>query len=147
MAHAKIIHCRRNPLDNILSMLRNNLSPGNDYTTSSRESALVLIEQEKSMLQYKRKWPNQIYTFNYDKFVAMPREMIKPLTEWLQLSWDENFLHPETNDRSINTASVVQARQPINKNSLGGWKNYRDLLEPGRQLILKSGLFNEFDLD
>lgn len=145
--NAKIIHSRRNPLDNILSILRNNITPKNNgYAISARDSAMVLIEQEKAMLQYKHQWPDQIFTFDYDNFVEKPKETISPLLKWLNLEWDEKFLRPETNRRSINTASVVQARQPINNKSLGGWRNYRNLLEPARQLILESGLFQQFDL-
>ena len=34
MPAAKIIHCQRNPLDNILSMLWSNLQVGNNYTSN-----------------------------------------------------------------------------------------------------------------
>ena len=56
------------------------------------------------------------------------------------------YLHPEKNTRSVNTASVVQARQPISKKSLSGWKNYKELLEPALKLIRKSELFVEYNL-
>ena len=146
MPQAKIIHCRRNPLDNILSMLRNNLGCGSEFTISAYDSALVLIEQEKAMLEYKEKYVTQIFTFDYNSFVNNPRETIQPLIEWLGFEWEENYLHPERNIRPVNTASVVQARQPINNKSLNGWKNYKDLLEPAQKLIYDCGLFKEYDI-
>jgi len=146
MPQSKIIHCRRNPLDNILSMLRNSLGCGSEFTISAYDSALVLIEQEKAMLEYKEKYATQIFTFDYDSFVNTPRKTIQPLIEWLGFEWEENYLHPEKNTRPVNTASVVQARQPINNKSLNGWKNYKELLEPAQKLIYECGLFNEYDI-
>ena len=66
MPAAKIIHCRRNPMDNILSMYRSNLSIGNSYTASLEDAASVLIEQERAMQKQKDKYPEKIFTFDYD---------------------------------------------------------------------------------
>ena len=144
--NAKIIHSKRHPLDNILSMLRSSLSRGNDYSTSPEDCAQVLIEQEKAMQKYKKQWPEQIYTFNYDCFVSHPKGTLQPLLSWLNIQWNEDYLYPERNKRPINTSSVIQARQSINKSSLGGWKNYKDILEPAHTLIVECGLFDEFEL-
>ena len=46
MPGAKIIHCRRNPMDNILSMYRSNLSSKNSFTADIEDAAKVLIAQE-----------------------------------------------------------------------------------------------------
>ena len=146
MPAAKIIHCRRHPLDNILSMLRANLAIGNNYTSSVKDCAVVLIEQEKTMNAYKRAWPNQIQTFNYDQFVCDPKTTLLPLLEWLGLEWQDHYLTPEKNQRPINTASVVQVRRPISAKSLGSWRNYKNMLAPARDLIQKSDLFEDFEL-
>jgi len=143
---AKIIHCKRNPLDNILSMLRTQLSTGNNYTINAKDCAKVLIQQEKIMKHFKQAWRGRIYTFNYDSFVVKPEATLRPLIEWLDLEWKTSYMHPEQSKRSINTASVIQARKPINKASLSGWKNYQDLLKPAFDLIIQSKLFNDFDL-
>ena len=44
------------------------------------------------------------------------------------LHQNEIYLSPELNPRNINTASNLQAREPINPNSLSGWKNYQELI-------------------
>jgi len=143
---ARILHCRRHPLDNILSMLRANLMPGNNYTANPIHAAEVIIEQEKAMRKYKKAWPQNIKTFDYDLFVASPRSILEPIIQWLGLEWSDSYLHPESSNRIINTASVQQARQPITNRSIGGWKNYIELIQPAQKLIINSGLFNDFDL-
>jgi hypothetical protein len=92
------------------------------------------------MQGHKEKYPNQIFTFNYDTFVNSPKTQLLPLLEWLELDWDEDYLHPEKIKRIINTASVMQARRPISNKSVGGWRNYRSLLKPAEEIIRTSGI-------
>ena len=142
MPSARIIHCRRHPLDNILSMLRSNLEAGNNYTSDPLDAAKFLIHQEKTMSRFKHKYEKRIFTFDYDKFVNNPEKMLHPLIDWLGMEWTEGFLHPETSDRLINNASAIQARQPITSKSVGKWKNYRELLKPAEEALKESGIFN-----
>ena len=142
MPAAKIIHCRRNPLDNILSMLRSNLSSGNNYTADPLDAAKFLIHQEELLCALKEKHGNQIFTFDYDNFTNNPETKARELIEWIGLQWNSHYLHPEQSDRAINTASVIQARRPISNRSVGGWTNYKDLLEPAKAVLQESGLFN-----
>ena len=141
MPAAKIIHCHRNPLDNILSMLRSNLQAGNNYTATPLDAAKFLIHQEKIMRSFKRNYETHIYTFDYDEFTNQPRKKLPKLIKWLSLQWSDLYLHPEKNNRLIDTASVIQARQPINNNSVGGWKNYAELLNPAKNALRESGMF------
>jgi len=144
---SKIIHCKRHPLDNILSISRSNLTHGNSYSSNLVDSARVLIEQERVMRYYQQENDaNQFYTFNYDSFVTQPNDVLKPLISWLGTEWNDMYLQPEKNSRNILTASVIQARKPISNKSLAGWKNYRYFLEDARREIEASGLFNDFDL-
>ena len=139
MPSAKIIHCRRNPMDNILSMHRSNLMAGNNYTANLEDSAKVLMAQEKAMQINKKRYPEKIFTFDYDQFVNAPEDNLRKLIRWLDLDFDDNYLHPEKSTRSVNTASVTQARKPISNKSVGGWKNYETLLKPAFKIIQESG--------
>ena len=140
MPAAKIIHCRRNPMDNILSMYRSNLIAGNNYTANLEDSAEVLIAQEQAMQIHKKRHPEKIFTFDYDQFVNKPETNLRKLLGWLDLEFHESFLHPEESTRIVNTASVMQARKPISNKSVGGWKNYETLLKPAFKIIQESGI-------
>ena len=139
---AKIIHCRRHPLDNILSMLRSNLMTGHSYTSDPSDAARFLIHHEKVMKTFKIDYGSHIFTFDYEKFTSNPKRSLQPLIEWLGLEWNDMYLQPEKSKRLINTASVIQARQPINNRSVGGWINYKEILEPAYAILNASGLFN-----
>ena len=85
MPGAKIIHCQRNPMDNILSMYRSNLSAGNNYTSNLEDLAKVLAAQATTMNIQKQRYPGKIYTFDYDSFVNNPEPILKNLLIWLSL--------------------------------------------------------------
>ena len=142
MPAAKIIHCRRNPLDNILSMFRANLAAGNNYSSSLEDSAEVLISQEQLMMHFKDLFPSAIYTLSYETLVNDPDHEIRRLVAWLEWDWNDDYLEPHLTTRSINTASVIQARQPISNKSVGGWSKYAEMLEPARRVLIESGLFD-----
>ena len=138
MPAAKIIHCRRNPMDNILSMYRSNLAAGNNYTSSPEEAAKVLVAQEQAMQIQKKRHPEKIFTFDYDQFVNAPEFNLRKLLGWLDLEFNEICLHPEESTRRVNTVSVMQARKPISNKSVGGWKNYEILLKSALKIIQES---------
>ena len=54
IANAKIIHCYRNPLDNILSIYREHFAKGNQYSSSLVDCARVYLDQENTMTEYER---------------------------------------------------------------------------------------------
>ena len=64
-----------------------------------------------------------------------PYKEIKSLMSWLGWKWDEKYLSPHLNPRSVSTASAIQVRYPINSKSIGGWKNYKKMLQPAIEII------------
>lgn len=137
---AKIIHCVRYPLDNILSMFRANLMTGNNYTSDLSDASYLYIAQHEVMRECKESFPASVYTFEYDSFVRAPRETLGPLLDWLGLEWSDAYLCPEKNTRRINTASAIQSRRPIYRSSLSGWRKYAEMLEPARKILSEGGL-------
>jgi len=138
IANAKIIHCFRNPLDNILSIYRAHFAKGHEYSSSLIDCARVYLDQEKIMTEYKNRFRSNIYDLDYDKLVNNPKDEIKSLISWLGWEWDDSYLTPHLNPRSVLTASNVQVRSPINSKSIGGWKNYKEMLKPAIEIIIQA---------
>ena len=133
--NAKIIHCYRNPLDNILSIYRAHFAKGNEYSSSLIDCANVYLNQEEIMSCYKNRFKSKIYDLNYDSLVSNPNKEIKSLISWLDWQWEDSYLSPHLNKRSVLTASSVQVRSPINSKSTGGGKNYKDMLQPAIEIL------------
>ena len=87
------------------------------------------------MTKYKNRFRSTIYNFNYDSLVSNPDQEIKSLISWLGWKWDDSYLTPHLNPRSVSTASNVQVRYPINSKSFGGWKNYKEMLKPAIEIL------------
>ena len=138
MPNAKIIHCYRNPLDNILSIYRTHFARGNDYSSSLVDCTRVYLNQEEMMTEYKNRFGSKIYDLNYDSLVCDPNREIKSLLTWLDWEWDDSYLSPHLNPRSVSTASSIQVRSPINSKSIGGWKNYKEMLKPAIEILNKT---------
>merc|ERR1711991_650785 len=112
------------------SMYRAHFGKGNNFSSSLVDSAKVYFDQEEIMKIYKKEFKKQIYALNYDELVTYPLKEIKSLITWLGWEWGDIYLSPHLNKRKVATRSNVQVRSPINTNSLGGWKNYREMLRP-----------------
>ena len=136
--NSKIIHCYRNPLDNILSLYRAHFTKGNQYSSSLVNCAKVYLDQEKIMSIYKNKFQSKIYNLNYDLLVSNPDKEIKSLISWLGWKWQDLYLSPHQNTRAIATRSSVEVRSPINSKSIGGWKNYREMLKPAIEILAEN---------
>ena len=143
ITNAKIIHCLRNPLDNILSIFRANFAYGNEYASSLVDCTRVYLDQEEIMSKFKNRFRSKIYDLNYDSLVANPNEEIKSLISWLDWKWEDTYLSPHLNKRSVSTASNVQVRSPINSKSIGGWKNYKDMLQPSIQMLTQTKKYRD----
>ena len=141
--NSKIIHCYRNPLDNILSTYRAHFATGNNFSSSLVDSAEVYSDQDEIMQSYKKEFKNHIYSLNYDELVTHPSKEIKSLIRWLGWNWNDLYLSPHLNNRKVSTRSNVQVRSPINTKSLGGWKNYKEMLRPAMEIITKKDKYKD----
>ena len=130
-------------LDNILSIYRANFANGIDYSSSLGDCTRVYLDQEEIMTQYKNRFRSKIYDLNYDLLVSNPHKEIQSLISWLGWKWDDKYLSPHLNPRSVSTASNVQVRSPINSKSISGWKNYRDMLKPAIEILTKTKKYRD----
>ena len=132
--NARIIHCTRNPLDNILSIYRTNFL-NQSFSSSLKDVTDLYLYHSKLMDEYKSRFGSMIFSYDHDMVVRNPRETIKELINWLEWEWSDKYLSPQKSKRTVFTASSAQVRQKINSNSSGYWKKYEDLLEPVRNLL------------
>ena len=95
------------------------------------------------MTKYKNRFRSKIYDFNYDSLVRNPNKQIKSLISWLGWKWYDIYLSPHLNARSIQTRSNVEVRSPINSKSIGGWKNYKEMLKPAIRILTKTNKYHD----
>lgn len=127
---AKIVHTRRDPLDNLLSLYFLHLDPGMAYALDLADAAHWHGQYERLMAHWKSLYPNDIFDLDYDQLVREPRPVIERLLAFLGLDWEDGLLDFHTGAAPVRTASVWQVRQPLHGRSSGRWRNYREQLWP-----------------
>jgi len=125
LPNSKIIHCYRNPKDNIFSIYKNHFPESKiDFGYNLNE----LIEYYNYYADLMKHWnsvlPNEIFNIKYESLISNPDEIIKNLIKFCDLKWENSCLNFHKNKRSIKTASDTQARKKLYKTSINSWKNY-----------------------
>jgi tetratricopeptide (TPR) repeat protein len=133
---ARIIHCRRHPLDISVSILGNFFAPRPDFSTEPDDLVFYYREYQRLMTHWRTVLPPDcLLEVSYEELVESPEAVIRRLLAFSGLSWEDACLYPERSERSVSTASLWQVRQPIFTGSIGRWRNYRPWLEPIMPLL------------
>ena len=137
--NAKIIHCMRNPMDNILSMYRTNFR-NQSFTYSLIDIAKMYVYHFDVMNEYKKQYGEIIFEYCYEDLVKDPKTVIPKIINWLGWEWDDAYLSPHENKRNVFTASSSQVRKKIYSSSIRVWKEYEKLLTPAINIIKSNEL-------
>lgn len=132
---AKIIHTRRNPLDNILSLYFLHLNPLMSYALDLSDSAHWYGEQVRLMAHWTSLYPGDIFEMDYDRLVRNPRETIGALLDFCGLDFEEACLSFHATPNSVRTASVWQVREPLYQRASGRWRHYQHQLKEVRSVL------------
>lgn len=126
---ARIVHTRRNRLDNLLSLYFLHLNPQMAYALDLQDAAHWYREYDRLMAHWKRLYPADILDVDYDTLVSEPRPAMERLLAFLDLGWEESLLDFHQRQGAVKTASVWQVREPLHARSSGRWRNYSDQLK------------------
>ena len=140
--NAKILNCMRNPLDNILSIYRANFL-NQSFSFSLSDISNLYISYFETMEEYKIKYSELIYDYNYEDLIKNPKDVIPQIINWLDWDWDEKYLSPHENKRNVFTASSAQIRKKFYSSSIGIWKEYKELLDPAIEIIKTNKILGE----
>jgi tetratricopeptide (TPR) repeat protein len=133
---ARIIHCRRDPIDTALSIYFTNFWSRHDYAWDRSDIVFQFRQYQRLMDHWRRVLPPDRFTeVHYEALVADRETETRRLIAFLGLEWDEACLAPERNTRVVQTASVWQARQPVYKTSVERWRRYEPWLGELRELL------------
>lgn len=130
---AKIIHTRRDPLDNCLSVYF--LHAAFAYAGDLGDIAHYYLQHQRLMAHWRTLYPDDIYELDYDALVRDPRPAISGLLDFCGLDWEDNVLRHQDGGAAVRTASNWQVRQPLYRGSSGRWQHYRQHLG-----VLQKGL-------
>jgi tetratricopeptide (TPR) repeat protein len=137
---ARIIHCRRDPVDTCISI----------YTTPYTQSPHFAHDRANIVFYYEQylrlmaHWRNvlpadRFLEVDYEDIVGDREIAARRLVEFCGLDWNDACLRHENNRRSVKTASAWQARQPLYRSSVERWRRYEPWLGEFRKLLGERG--------
>lgn len=122
--HARIIHCSRSSRDTALSLWMQSFTEDvQGYAYDFDDIALVMRDCGRLALHWRSRHASAVHTVRYEALVAKPLETVAQLAAWLGIPATTLTLDQPSED-AINTASLWQARQPVNTGSIARWKHY-----------------------
>jgi tetratricopeptide (TPR) repeat protein len=136
LPRARIIHCRRNPVDTCLSIFFTNFTQGHQYARDRGDVVFFYRQYERLMEHWRRVLlDDRFIEVQYETLVADRKAETRRLIAFCGLDWDEACLTPESNPREVKTASLWQARQPVYATSVERWRRYEPWLGELKELL------------
>ena len=129
LPRAKIIYCYREPMNNCFSLYKNTFgSSGHGYSYDQIKLVKHYNLHIKLMKHWKKILGNKIFLLKNEALIDDQKGVTADLLQYCNLNWEEQCLEFYKTKRDVRTISIRQVRNPINKKSLGLWKNYEESL-------------------
>ena len=130
---ARIIHCRRHPLDAGLSCWTRKFAPGtNGWANTMEGIAGFHREYEAWMDHWREILPLPVLEVRYERLVADLGGEARRIIEFCGLDWDDRCLRFWETGRTVLTLSADQVRQPLYVRAVGRHARWGGLLDPLR---------------
>ena len=127
---ARVIHCRRHPLDTCLSCYMTHFTVGHEFTSDLADLGSFYRHYSQLMTHWVEALPLPVHEVSYEALVRNPKREVASILRFLDLPWDRNCLRFHEKQRFVTTASVEQVRRPLYRTSVARWTNYSQWLGP-----------------
>ncbi|MCP4996906.1 MAG: sulfotransferase, partial [Gammaproteobacteria bacterium] len=129
--NAKVVHCMRDPMDNCLSIFKQDFKSLHKYAYNLEELGWHYLLYRELMEHWRQVLPEGfIFDFQYEELVADQEGMTRRLIDFCGLEWDENCLQFHDTERAVKTSSQMQVRKGIYTDSIKLWQRYEQQLQP-----------------
>ncbi len=128
LPEAKIIYCKRSPMDNCFSLYTHKFV---DMAHQYSYNQTLLGEYYLMHTDLMKHWLDtyeDLFVLDNEKLVNDQEGVSKEIISFCSLKWEKECLDFYKTKRQVRTASIEQVRQPINKRSIGAWKLYGEYL-------------------
>lgn len=135
LPQARIIQCRRHPLDTVVACYRTLFRDGHVYSYDLTELSRMIAFKTRMMDRWRELWPDHVTDIAYEDLVGDLEGEARRLFAFCDLAWDPACLAFHQVDRMVKTASGVQVRQPLYTGAVGRWRRYAGHLAPARAIL------------
>jgi len=130
---ARIICCRRDPLENCFSCYRQHLA-NNDYSRTFDDLAGFWRDFDRSARHWSALSPARVHEHSYEGLLADPEGQIRQLLEFCELPFEPACVRFHETEREVRSPSATQVREPLRQDTASA-PRYGALLDPLRQAL------------
>jgi tetratricopeptide (TPR) repeat protein len=128
--NARIVHCRRQPIDNCLSCYFTSFARQIRFANRLDTLGRYYVDYDRLMRHWQAVLPVEILELQYEELVTDTEEQVRLLLDYCDLGWEDACLAFNKTERGVRTPSRWQVRQPIYQKSIARWRHYEQQLEP-----------------
>lgn len=129
---ARIIACRRDPLETCFSCYRQYMI-GNEYTRTFDNIAAFWRDFDRSVHHWLAQYPSHVFEHEYEWLLADPEACIHRLLDFCGLAFEPACLNFNENRREVRSPSATQVRRPLHDTKRA--PRYGALLDPLRAAL------------
>ena len=134
---ARIVECRRDPLETCWSSLKHQFGSELPFVYDIDEMAGYWHDYDRMMRTWHERFPGQVFRHDYEALIAEPVARIRALLDFCGLAFDPACLRFHEADRDVRTASAGQVRSPLMLDTARA-ERYGALLDPLREALARA---------
>lgn len=132
---ARIVVCRRDPLETCLSCFRQMFMRGGQaFSYDLDDIAAYWHDFDRAARHWQTLYPARVRTQSYEALLADPQAQIRALLDFCGLPFDASCLDFQRTRRNVATASAGQVREPLRRDTSRA-SAYGTLLDPLRRAL------------
>jgi tetratricopeptide (TPR) repeat protein len=131
LPQARIVHCRRDPVDTCLSCYGILFAGEQNFSYDQSELGRFWRDYDALIATWRPGLPATHYLeVQYEDVVDDLDTQARRMLAFLGLPWNDSVLDFHQTNRPVRTASLTQVREPIYRSSVGKWRGYSTQLQP-----------------
>jgi tetratricopeptide (TPR) repeat protein len=135
---ARIIHCKRDPMDTCLSCYFNDFAGIHEFAYDLEDLGFYYKHYQRLMGHWKETLRIPIVEVCYEDLVREPEKNTRMIIGACGLEWEEACLNYYETERYAHTLSYEDVRQPLYSSAIGRWVAYKKYLTPLARALQQS---------
>ncbi len=124
LPNAKFIWCRRQSRDVAWSCFKTRLH-GHRWKETAADAALYVAAHDRLMRHWADMLGDALLIVDYEALVGSPGDVMQRAFDHIDVGHDDAWRNFHKSTSATATASLAQVRKPLNRNSIGAWRNYK----------------------
>jgi len=138
--NARIIHLGRNPMDSCFSMYKQVFTWAYKFSYSLEGLGRYYVAYDRLRNHWREHLKDRMIEVEYESLVADQEGQTRILLDKLDLEFEQACLDFEQNIAPSATASSVQVREKVHKQSVNKWARFARQLQPLKEHLENAGI-------